>query len=64
MLYAKNKKHSLVAVVMLAVFAFQLTVPAPTKASDHIDGPQLAHDHASDINDMYFFTTRTIERRS
>ena len=55
MLYAKNKKHSLVAVIMLAIFAFQLTVPVPTKASDHIDGPQLAHDHASDINDMYFF---------
>ncbi len=55
MLYAKNKKHSLVAVIMLAIFAFQLTVPIPTKASDHIDGPQLAHDHASDINDMYFF---------
>ncbi|HXG82620.1 MAG TPA: DUF4331 family protein, partial [Pyrinomonadaceae bacterium] len=55
MLYAKNKKHSLVAVIMLAIFAFQLTVPVPTRASDHIDGPQLAHDHASDINDMYFF---------
>ncbi len=26
-----------------------------TRASDHIDGPQLANDHASDINDMYFF---------
>lgn len=26
-----------------------------TYASDHIDGPQLAHDHASDINDMWMF---------
>ncbi|HXG82982.1 MAG TPA: DUF4331 family protein [Pyrinomonadaceae bacterium] len=34
---------------------FQLTIPVPTSASDHIDGPQLANDHASDINDMYFF---------
>ncbi|HXG85467.1 MAG TPA: DUF4331 family protein [Pyrinomonadaceae bacterium] len=34
---------------------FQLTIPVPTGASDHIDGPQLANDHASDINDMYFF---------
>lgn len=25
------------------------------EASDHIDGPQLANDHASDINDMYLF---------
>ncbi len=55
MLHAKNKKHSLVAVIMLAIFTFQLIIPAPIKASDHIDGPQLAHDHASDINDMYFF---------
>ncbi|MEJ7862013.1 MAG: DUF4331 family protein [Pyrinomonadaceae bacterium] len=55
MLYAKNKKHSLVAAIMLAIFTFQLIIPAPIKASDHIDGPQLAHDHASDINDMYFF---------
>jgi len=55
MIYAKNKKHSLVAVIMLAIFTFQLIIPAPIKASDHIDGPQLAHDHASDINDMYFF---------
>ncbi len=55
MLYAKNKKLSLVAVLILAIFTFQSTIPAPTEASDHIDGPQLANDHASDINDMYFF---------
>ena len=24
-------------------------------ASDHIDSPQLAHDHASDLNDTYAF---------
>ena len=55
MLYAKNKTLSLVAVIMLAIFTFQSTIPVPTRASDHIDGPQLANDHASDINDMYFF---------
>jgi len=55
MLYAKNKTLSLVAVIMLAIFTFQSTIPVPTRASDHIDGPQLANDHASDINDMYLF---------
>ena len=55
MIYNKNKKHLLVAFIMLAMFTIQLTIPAPTKASDHIDGPQLANDHASDINDMWFF---------
>ncbi|MDQ3322688.1 MAG: DUF4331 domain-containing protein [Acidobacteriota bacterium] len=33
----------------------QLNFVRQAQASDHIDGPQLAHDHASDINDMYFF---------
>ena len=39
--------------IALAVFVMLLTPAA--YASDHIDGPQLANDHASDINDMYFF---------
>jgi len=51
----KFKTLLLGVVIMLTVFAFQLTEIEPTKASDHIDGPQLANDHASDINDMYFF---------
>ena len=43
------------AFFVLAVMAIQI-VPVPhTGASDHIDGPQLANDHASDINDMWFF---------
>ncbi len=49
----KNTKNSLIAIIILAIFMLQLNVPI--KASDHIDGPQLANDHASDINDMYFF---------
>jgi hypothetical protein len=55
MLYVKFKIPLLAVIIALTAFAFQLTMPAPTKASDHIDGPQLANDHASDINDMYFF---------
>jgi len=55
MLHAKNKKIQFTAFVILAILMFQITIPVPTSASDHIDGPQLANDHASDINDMYFF---------
>ncbi len=55
MQFTKYKKIPFVAVIMLAMLTFQLAMPDATTASDHIDGPQLAHDHASDINDMYFF---------
>lgn len=55
MIFRKNKKLVLFALVLTFALAFQLT-PLPTSnASDHIDGPQLANDHASDINDMWFF---------
>jgi hypothetical protein len=54
MILKKNRNRALVALVMMLALAFQLTTPL-TNASDHIDGPQLANDHASDINDMYFF---------
>jgi len=55
MICKKNRKRALVAFVMMLVLAFQLTTPRRSSASDHIDGPQLANDHASDINDMYLF---------
>lgn len=55
MIRAKNKKVGLVALALTMVLAIGLTPPTPTGASDHIDGPQLANDHASDINDMWFF---------
>ncbi len=46
-------RASFLAVV--ACVALSLTGVMRLHASDHIDGPQLAHDHAADINDMYFF---------
>ncbi len=55
MLYRKGKKTALVAVFLMVAMAIQFALVPQTNASDHIDGPQLAHDHASDINDMYFF---------
>lgn len=55
MICRKNRNRALVALVMTLALVFQLTTPPRSSASDHIDGPQLAHDHASDINDMYFF---------
>jgi len=55
MLYRKGKKTALVAVFVMVAMAIQFTLVPQTDASDHIDGPQLANDHASDINDMYFF---------
>ncbi|MBA3770620.1 MAG: DUF4331 family protein, partial [Blastocatellia bacterium] len=55
MICKKNRNRALVALALTLALAFQLTTPPRTNASDHIDGPQLAHDHASDINDMYFF---------
>jgi len=55
MICKKNRNRALVALVMMLALAFQLTTPPRSNASDHIDGPQLANDHASDINDMYIF---------
>ena len=46
------------AATVLATLAIAIAIAigaARVQASDHIDGPQLANDHASDINDMYFF---------
>ena len=42
------------AATVLATLAIAIGA-ARVQASDHIDGPQLANDHASDINDMYLF---------
>ena len=51
-----NKKSNVyIAFFVMAVMIIQLNFVQQIKASDHIDGPQLAHDHASDINDMWFF---------
>ena len=55
MILKKNKKFAFGALVLTLALALQLMPPTRTGASDHIDGPQLANDHASDINDMYFF---------
>jgi len=55
MIRTTSKKVGLVALALTMALAAGLTPPMPTGASDHIDGPQLANDHASDINDMYFF---------
>jgi len=55
MLYRKDKKTALVAVFVMVAMAIQFMLVPQTNASDHIDGPQLANDHAADINDMYFF---------
>ena len=56
MVYAKKKRFLMIVFAVLAVFTFQSIRPVPTaNASDHIDGPQLANDHASDIADMWFF---------
>lgn len=54
-----NKKRYVIAFAIAMALAIQLTPPARINASDHIDGPQLAHDHASDINDMYWFLDPT-----
>ncbi|MBA2731793.1 MAG: DUF4331 family protein [Acidobacteria bacterium] len=55
MFSSKSKKIVLTLFVLAAALAIRLTPPVRVNASDHIDGPQLAHDHASDINDMYLF---------
>ncbi len=59
MFRSKTKTILMIAFVLAAALMIQLTPPARVTASDHIDGPQLAHDHASDINDMYFFLDPT-----
>jgi len=55
MIIRKKRKVVFVALVLMLVLTFQFTPPPQVTASDHIDAPALAHDHASDINDMYFF---------
>ncbi len=45
----------LIGAAALAVLTAQLTPITRLDASDHIDSPTLAHDKASDINDMYLF---------
>ncbi len=55
MFHKKSKKFASATLLLMATMLIQLNFVRQTKASDHIDGPQLANDHASDINDMYFF---------
>ncbi len=55
MFYKKSKKLVFIALFLITAMVIQLNFVRQAQASDHIDGPQLAHDHASDINDMYFF---------
>lgn len=55
MFSSRNKRFVRTAILASLALVFTM-MPVPlTDASDHIDGPQLANDHASDINDMYFF---------
>ncbi len=49
------KKYLSTSFLFLAAVAIAAAFLSTARASDHIDGPQLANDHASDINDMYFF---------
>jgi hypothetical protein len=55
MIRSRNQKTVLAALALTIALALQLTPPTSINASDHIDSPTLAHDKASDINDMYFF---------
>ena len=55
MIFNRKKSYLIAAFALTLAMALQLATPPPSGASDHIDGPQLAHDHASDINDMYLF---------
>ena len=55
MFYKKSKKLASIALFLITAMVIQLNFARQAQASDHIDGPQLAHDHASDINDMYLF---------
>src|ERR1051325_6041932 len=50
------KKYFLTSRLTIAAAAVAAALVANlAKASDHIDGPQLANDHASDIGDVWFF---------
>jgi len=50
---AKQVRSAIFAIVAAVILTLS---PAPyIFASDHIDGPQLAHDKASDLNDLYAF---------
>lgn len=51
----KQTSAATFAFMLTVTMLFQAIVPPSVSASDHIDGPQLAHDHAADINDMWFF---------
>ena len=52
----RSRKKLVLVALALTIALVALLMPAPIiDASDHIDGPQLANDHASDINDMWFF---------
>ncbi len=55
MTHSRNKKFALAALALTMALTLLLTPPTPIDASDHIDSPTLAHDKASDINDMYLF---------
>jgi len=48
--YLLNSRLTFAAAALAAAL-----VATAANASDHIDGPQLANDHGSDINDMYLF---------
>jgi len=43
------------AMAVAMAIGLAIALPSPLKASDHIDGPQLAHDHGTDLNDLYAF---------
>ncbi len=51
----KQTNAAIFAFMLTLTMLFQAIIPSSVSASDHIDGPQLAQDHASDINDMWFF---------
>ena len=50
-------RMKLILIVCTAVVALapSVTLRTSLRASDHIDGPQLANDHASDLGDTYAF---------
>jgi hypothetical protein len=52
---SKNTKAALIALAFTLALMLQLTPPPTADGSDHIDSPTLAQDHASDINDAWFF---------
>ncbi|MEJ7713587.1 MAG: DUF4331 family protein [Pyrinomonadaceae bacterium] len=52
---SRRRKIAFAALTVTVALAILLTPAARLDASDHIDSPTLAHDHASDINDMWLF---------